>query len=279
MIGDGEPRRMSRLEVQFTVNGKQARITSVDLRQFPDDRAIRLSSRKEGDVFVWENIQSGRWWLSAWSMDFHSVFTTQLEIGAAERQSFDIRLGHLRVFAALEEGMPESKAKMGYEVIAEPKGFKLERGYRGDLEKKTEHLDLFVPEGRYDVRIKSTGVPLVFEPEAAEATVATTGTTTVSFTARNSATVSFQCVTRAGLPVPGAEFLLTTDAAGNVPESERGRVQRGAMNGACTGTAPAGPVYLMIWVVSSDWNNPDKVFRLDLPISGVKDVGAVVVAP
>ena len=75
------------------------------------------------------------------------------------------------------------------------------------------------------------------------------------------------------------EFLLTTYPAGKVPESQRARVVRGGMDGNCSAGGPAGPVYLMIWSRSSDWNNPDKVFRVDLPAAGVKDLGGVVVAP
>jgi hypothetical protein len=184
MIGDGEPRRSARLEAQFTVNGKAARITSADLRQQLGDRAARQSSRSDGEVFVWENILSGRWWLSAWSKDFHSVYTVQVDVGANERQSFDVRTGHLRINVGLEEGMPESSAKMGYEVRVTPKGFAIERGYRGEFEKASEYLDVFVPQGQYDVRVQSTGgVKLVFDPGELETEVSTEGTQNVNFVA------------------------------------------------------------------------------------------------
>ena len=35
----------------------------------------------------------------------------------------------------------------------------------------------------------------------------------------------------------------------------------------------------VIWTTSTDWNNPDKVFQVDLPAYGTKDLGAVVVQP
>jgi hypothetical protein len=134
--------------------------------------------------------------------------------------------------------------------------------------------------GTYEVRVQAgEGVKLVFDPGETQMAVAQGGTATTNFTGRTSATMSFQCVNSSGNPVPAAEFLLTTHAAGKVPQAERDLVQRAGMNGTCTAVAPAGPVYLMIWVLSSDWNNPDKVFRIELPISGVKDLGAVVVTP
>lgn len=40
-----------------------------------------------------------------------------------------------------------------------------------------------------------------------------------------------------------------------------------------TDLAYPGPVYVMIWSQSQDWNNPDRVFQLDLPPNGTQDSG------
>lgn len=285
MANDGDPRKLSRLELTLTLNGgKPVSFTRVNLRQSLSDFQYRDATRSEGSLFVWENILSGKWVLVAEASEFHAAFVAHVEIGATEQQSLEIRTGHLRVTAAMDAGTAQGKGAAAYQVRLRPQGAgTVERVFTGNITGKTsDFIDFFVPEGEFEVRLQAPvkAMPFDIEPAEQRLTMAAGGDVELTFTLRAATNVEFQCVNGAGAPVPGVEFLFTTSAAGSVPESEKSRVLRGGVDGKCsTSSAPAGPVYLMIWSSSKDWNSPDKVFKLDLPAYGTKDLGGLVIAP
>ncbi len=285
IANDGDPRKLSRLEMTLTLNGgKPVNFTRVNLRQNLSDFQYRDATRTEGNLFVWENILSGRWVLVAEAKEFHAAFVAQVEIGATEQQSLEIRTGHLRVTAAMEAGTAQGSGAAVYQVRLRPQGAgTVERVFTGNITGKTsDFIDFFVPEGQFEVRVQAPSKAMPFEIDPAEQSVSMSagGEVELAFTLRAASNVEFQCLNGAGAPVPGVEFLFTTFAAGSVPETEKSRVQRGGVDGKCvSSTAPAGAVYLMIWSSSKDWNAPDKVFKLDLPAYAVKDLGGLVIAP
>lgn len=282
---DGEPRKLARLELTITLDGgKPVNFTRVNLRQSPGDITYRDFSRHEGSLFVWENIMSGRWWVAVEAREFHAAYLQQVEIGAAEQQTIDIATGRLRVNAAMPAGTPQGSGVMLYNVRLRPQGAgNIERVFKGNLTGKTsDYIDFFIPRGDYTVRLEAPGegAPFDIEPPQRDLKMTAGAEVALDFAVRAAARVEFQCLNAGGTPVPGVEFLFTTYAAGSVPDSERARVQRGGVDGRCSShTAPAGTVYLMIWSASTDWNNPDRVYRLELPVYGNKDLGGLVIAP
>jgi hypothetical protein len=148
--------------------------------------------------------------------------------------------------------------------------------------KQTDHIDFFVPAGTYDVRVESPEqfAKLAISPIEQSFTMTGGGEVSLAYTVAAASTLKFRAVNSVGAPIPNVEYLITFHAAGEVPISEQSKVKKGTYDGICeTELAPAGPVYVMIWSTSDDWNNPDKVFQVDLPPYGVTDLGAVVVQP
>jgi hypothetical protein len=283
LAGDGEPRRLARIEITLTLDGKVVNFTRVNLRAALSDLHYRDPSRREGNLFVWENIMSGRWWLAVEGREFHAAHVQQVEIGGAEQITIDIVTGRLRVSAHLD-GKNGGFRPLLYNVRLRPEGAgHIERAFNGNLTgKETDHIDFVVPAGSYEITVgrPDTGTPVAADPPQRQVTVTGGGNQTLDFTIRPAAKVEFQALNGAGQPVAGVEFLFTRHPAGSVPESERQFLGKGGVDGRCsTGAAPSGAVYLMIWTASTDWNNPDRVFRLDLPAHGDKDLGGLVVAP
>lgn len=281
---DGAPRKVTRLEIALTVNGSaESMFTSVALRAAPGDPQFRTPTTSNGNVFVWESILSGRWWLSAEGKDVHVAFLKQVEAGG-ERQTLDIRTGHLRVNVLVEEGAGPPDGRFGYDVRLSPRGAPfLERTYRGQPEKmQNDLMDFFVPEGDYMAKVSSPtqGAPIDVEPPERQVKIGAGHDSEATFVVRPGCKVDFQCLTAAGAPVPGVEYLFTTNPVGFLQPIERARVRRGALDGKCsTAAEPSGQVYLMIWSSSSDWKKPDKVLKVELPAWGQKDLGGIVVAP
>lgn len=282
---DGDPRRLARLELTIILDGgKPVKFTRVNLRQQVTDTAYRDASRSEGNLFVWENILSGRWWLAVEAQEFHAAYMQLIDLGTIEQQTVDISTGRLRVNATMPPGSPKGDGKLLYNVRLRPMGAgNIERVFKGNLTgKQSDFIDFFIPRGEFTVRVDSSGDGLPFDVDPAERTLKMSvgAEAALDFTVRAAAKVEFQCLSSAGTPVPGVEFLFTTYAAGSVPETERTRVQRGAVDGKCVASgAPSGAVYLMIWAGSTSWHRPDKVFRLDLPAYGHKDLGGLVITP
>lgn len=283
LITDGEPRKLARIELTLTLNGgKPVRFTRVNLRQNPGDVAYRDPTRTENNLFVWEGILSGRWWLAVEAQEFHAAFVQQVEIGSAEQASIDIATGLLRVNALMPGNSGNGAVLYNVRLRPEAAG-SIERAFNGSLAgKQSDFIDFFVPKGAYTVRVGSTsgGLPIDVNPMEQRIDMTAGGELSLTFNISAAAKVEFQCLTATGVPVPGVEFLFTTFAAGSVPETERERLGRGGADGKClAASAPSGKVYLMIWSASKDWNNPDKVFVLDLPAHGSKDLGGLVITP
>jgi len=285
LFTDGEPRKLARIEVTLTLDGgKPITFTRVNLRQNIGDVTYRDPSRTEGGLFVWENILSGRWWLAVEAKEFHAAFLKQIEVGDTEQIKLDVPTGRLRVNALMPGNSGQGGGTVKYNVRLRPQGAgNIERAFNGDLTNKTsDFIDFYVPAGAYTIRVGAAGdgLPIDVDPVEQEVNMGAGAEVSLDFNVRAAAKVDFQAVNSAGQPVPGVEFLFTTYAAGSVPETERSKLMRGGVDGKCSAAgAPSGPIYLMIWSVSKDWNNPDKVFQLDLPAYGAKDFGALVVGP
>ena len=276
---------IGKLAVTLTIGGKEAEFKHVNIRKTIDDFSYRAPNTTEGNKFEWQNVVSGRWFLVAESEDFHAPYVKEVEVQGETVLDLDIVKGHLRVTANREAGTPDpDNGEARYRVRLRPMGSgTVERAYNGNLTgKQTDHIDFFVPEGVYDVRVESPEnyAKLAVSPVQQSLTMTADGEVNLSYTIAAAATLSFRAVTSSGSPVPNVEYLITFHSAGEVPESEKSKVEKGGYDGQCeTEIAPAGPVYVMIWSTSQDWNNPDKVFQLDLPPYGTTDLGAVVVQP
>lgn len=277
------PTVLGKLALTVTVDGKIADITRINLYQDIDDFKYRPASTTEGNKYVWQNLFTGQWYIVAESSKFHAPFVQQVDVGTETVLDVDIKLGHLRVNAQRAAGTPDpSGGEARYRVRLRPMGSgTIERAYNGNLTgKQSDFIDFFLPAGSYDVRVESPEQypKLSVSPVEQSLNMTAGGDTTLTFTVSSAATLKFQTVTTAGLPVANPEYLITFHAAGSVPETEKANVQKGGHDGRCeTVLAPSGPVYVMIWTTSTDWNNPDKVFQVDLPAYGIKDLGAVAV--
>jgi hypothetical protein len=279
------PAELGKLTLTLTVDGKAAEITRVNLYQDINDFKYRPASTTEGNKYVWTNIFTGKWFIVAESGKFHAPFVRQVDVVVDTILDVDIKLGHLRVTAQRAAGTPDpSGSEARYRVRLRPMGSgTIERAYNGNLTgKQSDFIDFYVPEGSCDVRVESPEQypKLSITPVEQNLNMTAGGDTTLTFNVASASTLKFQAVTTAGLPVANPEYLLTFHAAGSVPETEKANVEKGGHDGRCeTSLAPSGPVYVMIWTTSTDWNNPDKVFQVDLPAYGTKDLGAVVVQP
>lgn len=277
------PTSAGKLAVTLTVDGKVAQFTRVNLYKDINGFQFRPASTQEENRFVFQNIFAGSWYLVAESGGFHAPFVQQVQVGADTVETIDIKTGRLRINAAREAGTPDPEnGETRYRVRLRPMGSgTIERAYNGNMTgKQTDYIDFIVPAGPYDVRVESPEnyVKLAVSPIEQSFTMAAGGEHALSYTLSAGATLKFQVVNSNGQPIPNAEYLVTFHAAGSVPVSEKASVEKAGYDGQCEkAIAPSGPVYLMIWTTSTDWNNPDKVLQLDLPAYGTKDLGAIVV--
>ena len=275
--------QLGKLALTLTVDGKAEEFTRVNLYQDINDFKYRQANTTEGNKYVWQNIFTGRWFVVAESAKFHAPFVQETDVGTETVLDIDIKLGHLRVNATRVAGTPDpSGGEARYRVRLRPMGSgTIERAYNGNLTgKQTDFIDFFVPAGSYDVRMESPEQypKLAVSPVEQSLTMPAGGDMSLTFNVTSASTLKFQTVTATGLPVANPEYLITFHAAGSVPESEKANVEKGGHDGRCETTlAPSGPVYVMIWTTSTDWNNPDKVFQVNLPAYETKDLGAVVV--
>ncbi|MCB9935630.1 MAG: hypothetical protein H6840_08040 [Planctomycetes bacterium] len=272
-----------KLAVTLTVDGKEASFTRVNLYKDVNDFQYRPPSTTEENKYVFQSIFAGSWFLVAESAGFHAPFVQAVDVGPETVLEIDIKTGHLRVNAAREPGTPDpSGGEARYRVRLRPMGSgTIERAYNGNLTgKQSDFIDFIVPAGPYDVRVESPEnyAKLAVSPVEQSFSMTAGGEQALNFTLSAATTLKFQVVDANGQPIPNAEFLLTFHEAGAVPDSEKTSVEKAGHDGRCdVPIAPSGPVYLMIWTTSTDWNNPDKVLQLDLPAYGTKDLGAIVV--
>lgn len=276
---------VGQLAVTLTIGGKKGEFKQVNIRKTIDDFSYRVPSTTDGNKFVWQGIVSGRWFLVAESPEFHAPYVKEVEVQGETVLSLDIVKGHLRVIANRESGAPDpTSGEARYRVRLRPMGSgTVERAYNGNLTgKQSDHIDFFVPAGDYDVRVESPEnyAKLAVSPVEQSFSMVADGEIALSYTIAPAATLKFRAVNSVGAPIPNVEYLITFHPAGAVPESEKSKVEKGAYDGTCeTGLAPSGPVYVMIWSHSENWNEPDKVFQVNLPAYGTTDLGAVVVQP
>jgi hypothetical protein len=274
-----------KLAVTLTVDGKAVQFTRVNLYKDINGFQNRPASTQEDNRFVFQSIFAGSWYLVAESPTFHAPFVQQVQVGVETVETIDIKTGRLRVNAAREIGSPDPEdGEVHYRVRLRPMGSgTIERAYNGNLTgKQSDYIDFIVPAGPYDVRVESpeTTARLAVAPVEQSFTIAAGGEQNLDFRVSAAATLKFQVVDGNGQPIPNVEYLVTFHAAGSVPESDKSAVEKAGYDGRCEKPiAPSGQVYLMIWTTSTDWNNPDKVLKLDLPAYGTKDLGAIVVQP
>lgn len=267
----------------LSVNGSSEHaITRVSLRARPDDFAYRQPNSTSGNRFQFDNIARGKWYVVAEARDVHAAYVEQIEVTDGGEHRLDIQTGRLRVNAAREAGSPDPAGELMYTVRLRPLGSgTIERTYNGNLKgKQSDFIDFIVPKGEYEVLVGSPeqSAPLVAEPPSRPLTMAQGGNISLDYVLRASCTLIFRCVTSSGVPVPNAEYLVTFHPAGSVPEAEKSRLLKAGSDGACRmPNAPYGAVYLMVWSSSTDWNNPDRVHRLELPAFGTHDLGNIVV--
>lgn len=270
------------LEVTLKLNGAASTAFSrVNLRtSISEFRA--LDPQVENGRYIWANLTQGRWFLVAEAADVHAPFVHEIHVRGPTTEEVDFKTGHLRVNVAREAGSPDADGKpVLYRVRLRTRGSgSIERSYNGNLTgKTTDFIDFFVPEGEMEVRLESpeNSPALNIDPETQTVNVAAGARAEVQYTLRSGAKLTFRCVDANGRPVPNAEFLVTFSAAGSVPESEKSRVVKAGPDGLCKlEGAPWGPVYIMIWTTSTDWANPDRVFKTELPAYGDKDLGNII---
>lgn len=278
------PTVMGNLYITLTVAGEPAEFTAVNLRKSVDDFTYRPPSTTEGSKYVWQSLYEGQWFIVAESAAFHAPYVAEINVAGETRLNLDIRTGHLRVNAVRAGGTPDPQGdkQARYRVRLRPWGSgTIERAYNGNLTgKQTDFIDFIVPVGPCDVRVESPeNYPkLAVTPVQRDFEMTPDGEVALSFTLSAATHLLFQCVDGNGAPVQNAEYLITFNPAGQVPEAERANVGKAGYNGICeTDLAPSGPVYIMIWATSTDWANPDKVFEVNLPAYAERDLGAVVV--
>lgn len=274
------------VQVFLTLNGSpDADFTGVNLRTKPDDVAYRQPTRLDGNRFTWEGIAAGTWYLQADVRGLHASFVAPIDASHAGEHRLDIRTGRLRVLARREQGSPDpATGNAQFRVRLWPLGAgALERSFNGEIAGKDSHgLELTVPAGEYEVRVDapSHAAKIVAEPESQPMRMAPGGEQSLEFTLRAASTLKFRATRTDGTPFAHAEFLVTLHPAGAVPESEKSNVRKAGADGICrTESAPYGPVYIHVWTESENWNNPDRVFKVDLPAYGEKDLGNIVAAP
>lgn len=273
---------LTKLVLTLTLDGEDVEFTRVNLRKDITDFQYRNADSSEGNTYTWDNIFSGAWFLVAESTKYHAPFVKELTLGEQEQQSIDVRTGHLRVVANRESGSPDPSGEMRYRVRLRPMGSgTVERAYNGNMTgKDRDHIDFFVPEGEFAVRVESPEnyARLSVTPVEQELTMTPDGKVTLDYTVAAAATLRFTAVNKTGQPIPNAEYLVSFNPAGELPDNEQGNVRKGGYDGVCEATdAPSGPVYVHIWTESTDWQNPDHVFQLDLPAYGTEDLGAIIV--
>ena len=235
-----------------------------------------------GAVFTWKNLSVGTWFIVAESEKFHAAFVQEVEVEGPTKKSYSIAVGRLRVSSVLDPASPASEGELSYKVRLWPRAAgTIESTFMGRLKEK-DHIDFIIPVGEYRVIVEPRAKEDAFSvtPSAQSLTVAAGEQEELTFKVAAAATLTFRCVDGAGAPIPNPEFLVTLHPAGSVPESEKANMVKGATDGTCRiDAAPHGAVYLMIWTDSSDWGNPDKVFQIELPAFGSKDLGSVVISP
>lgn len=269
------------LEVTMKLNGSDAAFTRVGLRTSINEFRS-LDPQVENGRYVWANLTQGRWFLVAEAPDVHAPFVHEIHVRGPTTENVDFKTCHLRVNVSRENGSPDADGKpLLYRVRLRTRGSgSIERSYNGNLTgKSTDFIDFFVPEGDMEVRLEApeNSPALNIEPQSQTATIKAGARADLQYTIRSGATLKFRCVDANGRPLPNAEFLVTFHAAGNVPETEKSKVVKAGPDGLCQlDSAPWGPVYIMIWTGSTDWANPDRVFKTDLPAFGTKDLGNII---
>lgn len=252
-----------------------------NLRTSPEAATYTAASTLEGGKATFLALQPGNYFLVAEADGLHAAFVKSVTVTAATVLEMLIEVAPLTISVTRDAGAnPPQGIKWTYRAALRPlTSGAIETFYNREIAsgKSSDSMTYNVPAGSYTLVMGSTDTLLACEPPSAPITLTREGAN-LSFTLRTAATLEFMCIDTYTNPVPGVEFLVSYSPAGQIPESERTRVELGGPDGRCIlKGATYGRVYLHVWVTSSDFQAPDRTYEIDLPSYGVMNLGAVTV--
>lgn len=252
-----------------------------NLRPTPEAATYTAASTLDGAKATFLAVQPGSYYLVAEAEAFAAAYVTPVTVSAQTELTFTIELANLSITVLRDPAAsPPQNTRLSYRASLRPlSSGSLETFYNHEIPKDaaSHSASYFVPVGAYSVVMGSTDPLLACEPPLASITVTRDGAA-LTFTLRTASTLEFVCVDVYMNPVPGVEFLVSYSPAGQIPDSDRPRVELGGPDGRCVlKGATYGRVYLHIWVASTDFQAPDRTFEIDLPAYGVLNLGSVTV--
>ncbi|MCC6574382.1 MAG: hypothetical protein IT462_11385 [Planctomycetes bacterium] len=273
---------LANVHLTFTRNdGASLTITRANLRQKLDQPEYMDTTEVVGSRASWINVQPGRWFVVVEAGELDAFFVAPVSVSGDVVQTFNIDVARVVVRAGRDPGSPaRDNAPATFQLRIRPQGSgELEKTFGRELPagQKGDSATYNLPAGPYVLLAQSTDKGLGVEPEQRSIKVAAGSETTLDFTIRAACALTFVCVDTQGVAIAGVEYLISFNPAGDLKENEKANVKLSGPDGRCAVPgAPYGAVYLHIWTASTDWQRPDKVFRIDMPAYGEKDLGAVV---
>lgn len=264
----------------LTLDGEESRFSRVNLRRRLEDSSY-VSARQKENAWQFLNVTTGRWFLTAEHPTLHAAYVAPVTLDSTGRMEIDIQTARLRVRVTTSAGFPLDLSVKWRVMLAPRSATVVASTYTGTIKDASDHIDFVVPVEPLEVTVNSPEgqQPLAFAPDVLSLSPKAGAQEFADFTLSAGAHLKFRCVDGAGVPVAGAEYLLTTHPSGKVPVGLKSKVKRVGSDGrAEVRGVSEGPIYLHVWTTSKDWDNPDRVFRLDLPAFGVKDLGAIQTA-
>lgn len=252
-----------------------------NLRQTPDSATYTAASTLEGNKATFLAVQPGNYFLVAEADGLSAAYVKSLTVTAGTEMPLLIELSSLTLRVTRDQGIePPPGVKWNYRATLRPLASgSIETFYNREIPagSNSDSTTYTVPVGSYTVVMGSSNELLACEAPSTPITLTRDGAN-LSFTLRTASTLAFVCIDSYTNPVPGVEFLVSYSPAGQIPESERTRVELGGPDGRCIlKGATYGRVYLHVWVTSSDFQAPDRTYEIDLPSYGVLNLGAVTV--
>ncbi|CAG0990939.1 hypothetical protein PLCT2_02467 [Planctomycetaceae bacterium] len=252
-----------------------------NLRQSPDSPTYTAASTIEGNKATFLAMQPGNYFLVAEADGLSAAYVRSLTVTAGTDMPLLIEVTSLTLRVTRDQGIePPPGLKWTYRATLRPLASgSIETFYNREIPAgaSSDSTAYTVPVGSYTVVMGSTNELLACEAPSTPITLTRDGAA-LSFTLRTASTLEFVCIDSYMNPVPGVEFLVSYSPAGQIPESEKSRVELGASDGRCIlKGATYGRVYLHVWVASSDFQAPDRTYEIDLPSYGVLNLGAVTV--
>jgi len=252
-----------------------------NLRQSPDSATYTAASTLEGNKATFLAVQPGNYFLVAEADGLSAAYVKSLTVTAGTEMPLLIELASLTLRVTRDQGVePPPGVKWTYRAALRPLASgSIETFFSREIPagSNSDSTTYTVPIGSYTVVMGSSNELLACEAPSTPITLTRDGAN-LSFTLRTASTLEFVCIDSYMNPVPGVEFLVSYSPAGQIPESEKLRVELGASDGRCLlKGATYGRVYLHVWVTSSDFQAPDRTYEITLPSYGVLNLGAVTV--